>query len=126
MKVKIKKGDDLLKGQHPRLIKIDVEGFECNVIAGLADTINQHQPIIVTEIVPRHLAACGFSVEDLLRLMRRSGYEGYRLGLRKKGGSYTWELARFDMKDQDYDAVWIHPSSNSDYLAVLNNHIRNT
>ena len=126
VKVKIKKGDDLLKGQHPRLIKIDVEGFECNVIAGLADTINQHQPVIVTEIVQRHLAACGFSVEDLMGLMRRSGYEGYRLGLRRKGGSYTWELAHFDIKDQDYDAVWIHPSSNSDYVAVLNNHIRST
>ena len=58
--------------------------------------------------------------------MRRSGYEGYRLGLRRKGGSYAWELARFDIKDQDYDAVWIHPSSNSDYVAVFNNHIRST
>lgn len=124
VKVKIKKGDDFLTGQHPLLIKIDVEGFECNVIAGLTNTINGHHPIIVTEIVPQHLAACGFSVADLVGLMRRNGYEGYKLGLRKKSGRYAWEVSCFDMEGGNCDAVWIHPASNSDRVAMFNKRIR--
>jgi FkbM family methyltransferase len=124
VKVKIKNGDDLLTDQHPCLIKIDVEGFECNAIAGLANTINRHHPIIVTEIVPQHLAACGFSVADLVRLMRRNGYEGFKLGLRKEHGRYTWEVTRFEMEDGNCDAVWIHSASNSDHVAIFAKHMR--
>jgi FkbM family methyltransferase len=108
--VTVRKGDDLLCDERPSLIKIDVEGFECNVIAGLADTIKTHHPVIITEIFPSILSACGFSVSDLIGLMEGHGYTGYRLGLNKTKGHYTWALFPFGTANI-YDAVWIHPES---------------
>jgi FkbM family methyltransferase len=123
VKANIIKGDDLLLDQNPTLIKIDVEGFECSVLAGLGKTIRRHHPIIVTEIVPRQLAACGFSIRDLVELMRRDGYEGYKLRLRKVHGYYTWEAGRLKMEDRDYDAVWIHPASSRDRVEIVYTHL---
>ncbi|MCY1505393.1 methyltransferase, FkbM family [compost metagenome] len=48
-KVVCKKGDDLLKREHIDkidFIKIDVEGYEVEVINGLANTIAKYRPII--------------------------------------------------------------------------------
>jgi FkbM family methyltransferase len=126
VKANIVRGDELLVDERPMLIKIDVEGFECSVIAGLANTIKRHHPVIITEIVPRQLTACGFSLGDLVRQMRHLGYEGHRLCLRKEHRRHTWGLIRFSMEDRDYDAVWIHSASNSDRIAVLNKHMSNS
>ena len=43
-------GDDLLKGEKPDMIKIDVEGMEMKVLKGLEKTIKKHKPIILAEI----------------------------------------------------------------------------
>jgi len=125
VKVKVVRGDDLLIDQRPRIIKIDVEGFECNVLAGLAKTINMHHPIVVTEIVPDHLAACGFSVADLVSLMRRFGYEGRVLRLTKQSGRYTWttEHLRPDSRT-NCDAIWIHPASEGGAIVTANSSMR--
>jgi len=125
IKAKIMKGDDLLGEQNPCLIKIDVEGFECNVIAGLTKTINRHHPIIVTEVVPELLGACGFSVADLVRLMQRNGYEGYKLSLTTKSGRYTWGVAPLSTADSShYDAVWIHPASRNETVSIFSRQFR--
>src|SRR5262249_44259677 len=113
----------LLVGERPTLIKIDVEGFECNVIMGLSNTINANHPFILTEIVPRHLAACGTSVEDLVRLLRGFGYQGFRLSLKKDFHRYTWTLKPLNTEDSDYDALWIHHSSKGRHLSVLSQHM---
>jgi FkbM family methyltransferase len=41
IEVAIKKLDDALEGFEPQLIKIDVEGFEANVIAGAQETLSR-------------------------------------------------------------------------------------
>ncbi|WP_281967737.1 FkbM family methyltransferase [Roseovarius nanhaiticus] len=43
-------GDDLLEGETPDLIKIDVEGMEMKVLSGLAKTIGAHRPAILIEV----------------------------------------------------------------------------
>lgn len=123
VRVKIKRGDGFLANERVRLIKVDVEGFECNVIKGLVNTISRDHPIIVTEVWPQNLAACGFSVMDLVALMKRNGYEGYKLGLMKEKGRYTWQLSGFDT-ESNYDAVWMHRASNSDQVRVINSHMQ--
>jgi FkbM family methyltransferase len=52
IQVQIRKGDALRREMGlpaPQIIKIDVEGFEPQVFAGLMETINEHHPIIVFE-----------------------------------------------------------------------------
>ena len=43
-------GDDLLEGEAPDLIKIDVEGMEIKVLSGLEKTISAHRPVILIEV----------------------------------------------------------------------------
>lgn len=84
--VPVRAGDAVLAAD-PRptvLIKIDVEGFECEAIAGLTGTLRTHRPLVVTEVVPEHLARAGRSPADLFRLMAEYGYEGRSLGLLRR------------------------------------------
>src|SRR5262245_43203816 len=41
IRAQVKKGDQLLVHEKPSLIKVDVEGFECKVVGGLAQTITK-------------------------------------------------------------------------------------
>ena len=104
----VKRGDQILANEKPALIKIDVEGFECNVITGLAEIINRGHPLIVTEVVPKHLAQCGFSVAELVALMENFDYQGFSVGLTKNCGRYTWQLASFKIQDRATDVIWLH------------------
>jgi FkbM family methyltransferase len=48
--IQIRKGDDLLFNQTIHFLKIDVEGFEQNVINGLKNVIESNKPIVVLEL----------------------------------------------------------------------------
>ncbi|WP_134727029.1 FkbM family methyltransferase [Paracoccus luteus] len=51
------RGDDLLTGETPALIKIDVEGMEMEVLAGLSATIARARPLMMVEVDDANLAA---------------------------------------------------------------------
>jgi len=53
--MKVEDGDSLLKtllivGEKIKFIKIDVEGFECDVLSGLRETIIKNNPVIAIEL----------------------------------------------------------------------------
>jgi FkbM family methyltransferase len=48
--IHIRNGDAFLKDSHIDFIKIDVEGFEMNVIKGIAQTIQKNKPVVVSEL----------------------------------------------------------------------------
>ena len=73
-KVKINqiKLDDYLLDRNiiPNFIKIDVDGYELNVLKGLQDTINKYKPIMVVETndseeVLQFLKNCNYKLLDL-------------------------------------------------------------
>jgi FkbM family methyltransferase len=70
----IRRGDDV-EARSPALIKIDVEGFEGDVLRGLACTIAKARPIIVCEFSPRSKERDG----DLRQLLP-SGYSASVVG----------------------------------------------
>lgn len=43
-------GDELLEGEAPDLIKIDVEGMELQALGGLEGTIARHRPVLLVEV----------------------------------------------------------------------------
>ena len=47
-------GDNMLKNKKIDLIKIDVEGYEMEVLKGLKKTINKRLPVLIVEIEKRH------------------------------------------------------------------------
>jgi FkbM family methyltransferase len=122
VRAQVKVGDKLLANERPSLIKIDVEGFECKVIAGLAETIGRNHPIVLTEVIPTLLERCDASVADLMALMQRFGYQGFKLGLKKEHGRYDWQLISFDPRDGALDAVWLHPDAMRRHAMALNEH----
>src|SRR6266545_6074087 len=109
VRAEVRRGDEILANEHPALVKVDVEGFECNVIAGMANVIKQNRPVILTEIVPAHLSRCNASVEKLVSLIESFGYQGFMLSIVKRDRCYDWHLSPFAEQDHNVDAVWLHP-----------------
>lgn len=70
---------------HPRgpqrsiSFKLDVDGYECDVLDGAVGTLARHQPTIVAEIAPHALEAMGHTVDDLLDRLAEPGYRLERL-----------------------------------------------
>lgn len=117
-RVRVLVGDDELadlveahkQGKRPlRLIKIDVEGFECKVLAGLRRTLREAKPIVVTEAVDEHLRGAGSSLSELKAMMRDAGYKGWHLHQRRVGLS-SWRTERIDETQPPppkcYNIIW--------------------
>jgi FkbM family methyltransferase len=56
------------------VIKLDVDGFESEVIAGGIDTLRRNRPVICMELAPYVLEERGSSLEELLSLLSSCGY----------------------------------------------------
>lgn len=80
MQVAVCVGDDELAGVVPRLIKIDVEGFELEVLKGLKKTLARHKPFIITELVEEHLNRAGTSSAEVARFLAQLGYKPQGIG----------------------------------------------
>jgi FkbM family methyltransferase len=59
---------------RPDLIKLDVEGWELNVLRGLAATLSAHHPPVVMEYEAYRHAAAGRSLRDFEAFFRACGY----------------------------------------------------
>ncbi|SEM82218.1 methyltransferase, FkbM family [Pseudorhodobacter antarcticus] len=55
--INVQRGDDILAGLVPNMIKIDVEGMEIEVLAGLEETVAAHKPVMLIEVDTRNDAA---------------------------------------------------------------------
>ena len=65
----------------PALVKIDVEGFEAEVIAGMARIMAEHRPTIVCEVALDRAQG-----ERALELLTQAGYAGTPIGPDPAGG----------------------------------------
>lgn len=66
------RGDELFEGRRFDVIKIDVQGYERDVVVGLSDTIRRSQGVaIVTEFFPASLTARGMDPMETLDVYRR-------------------------------------------------------
>jgi FkbM family methyltransferase len=75
--------DAYLARNEPRpvtAIKIDVEGFEVDVLRGAHETLARDGPALVVEINAAALAQCNRSVRELVSLLRAHGYELFTIG----------------------------------------------
>ncbi len=76
--VKIVTLDSIVQDRMPELIKIDVEGFETQVVGGGADTLGTKDgPNAILMELRGHGARYGFSEEDVHKKMLGYGYEPY-------------------------------------------------
>lgn len=61
-------------GARPDLIKVDVEGFELEVMRGADRLLRDVRPVMLIEIHPRQLALSGGSEQALMACLREAGY----------------------------------------------------
>ncbi len=78
--VSIEPLDHLLQAYPGRigLLKIDVEGYEMDVLLGAAQTLARTDRILL-EYSPDFLAECGHEPMDLLNTLQRAGFQPHRV-----------------------------------------------
>lgn len=59
------------------IVKMDVDGFECLVLAGAAHLIRRCQPVFIMELAPYVLEETGFSLKELFDHLVPIGYNFY-------------------------------------------------
>ena len=65
---------DALAPARVDCIKLDIDGFECQMLRGARKTLSQWHPVIVMELAPYVLEEHGSSVEELLGILVEHGY----------------------------------------------------
>ncbi len=82
----------------PSLIKIDVEGWEREVLLGAQQLIGEHHPTLVVEIESRHLRRRGIDSHDLVESVIALGYSATALSSR---GLISWSDFSFERHQAD-------------------------
>jgi len=102
--IKIVCGDKILKNKKIDLIKIDVEGYEIEVIKGLKKTIIKNFPVLLIEIEKRHNSF-------FLLIFQQLRSNGYFVFYQKKDKLYliNSDYEKFIKKNQNIkNKIYIH------------------
>jgi FkbM family methyltransferase len=83
-KISLIRADDLKEWAiiRPGIIKIDVEGFELEVLTGLAQVVADHRPCIICEVLPAYSAHNRFRVqrqESIRTMLMKQDYNLYHI-----------------------------------------------
>jgi hypothetical protein len=75
-----------------QLVKLDVDGYECQVLAGATQMLRVDRPIFVMELAPYVLEERGSSLAELLSFFVPNGYALYAEKTEKRLPSSADEL----------------------------------
>jgi FkbM family methyltransferase len=75
-----------------RLVKLDVDGFECSILRGATKLLSDARPVFVMELAPYVLDERGASLDELLGFFSPHGYAFYDETTRKRLPSSAAEL----------------------------------
>jgi len=105
-KLALVRGDEYLVQnalQDISLLKIDVEGFEKNVVAGLGDTLAKSRPLIVVEVTYGN--SLSFDSLDELKAALPTEYTLFRFNNRKADGSKARRRGAKAKRSGDYELI---------------------
>jgi FkbM family methyltransferase len=77
-----------------RLVKLDVDGYECDVLRGATAMLRDMRPVFVMELAPYSLEERGSSLDELLSYFVPNGYSFHTLLSRRRLPSTARELQR--------------------------------
>mgnify|MGYP002152438992 CR=1 FL=1 len=97
--------DDLVSEQGLRkiaLVKCDIQGGEPRLLQGASNTLQNHRPLITTEVSPTDLKAAGFSPSEFLNAVKSFDY---RLFLIDPKGRLSYEIFPEQVPDDQWYSV---------------------
>lgn len=89
----------------PDLMKIDVEGFELNVISGAIEILQENKPTIMVELLRKWMKPFGHTPQDFLQLLQGIGYETFAIG---QGKLIKTNMINEDTEETNF--IFVHPS----------------
>jgi FkbM family methyltransferase len=112
--VQVLRGDDVIEaGNAPTTLKIDVEGFELNVLRGFENLLRNNRPLVLAETVAWYLSRAGSSLEELYDYMVGQGYRPHGFPLVRKGLGHRISLVPVEIAHakEHKNIAWVHPAS---------------
>ena len=100
-------GEAGLGNATPRVIKIDIEGFELVALRGAPETLARC-PLVVTEFSPAYMRQGGLEPADMLNLLAQAGLAPSILD---GGEAITTSVAQLLADDRQRDVIWQRPAS---------------
>ena len=113
----VKRGDDVFKDdeQAPKIIKMDVEGFEYRALLGMEQTLRRWKSMIVMEMNEHHLNRAGTSTKEVGEFMVGLGYRAFDVNIKKRLIRYEIDLIPIEdinKLDTARDVLWTTQASN--------------
>lgn len=118
VKVPVKGLDNHLNEENQvDLMKIDVEGYEFEMLVGSQKTINNHFPTIVIELLRKWMKPFGRHPQDVIELLSALGYITYSIGKNSLN-----EISMINEDTTETNFIFVHPR-NSVHCNLLRKYI---
>lgn len=118
VEVRVKVLDEYLGSVcKPDLVKIDVEGYEFEVISGGMRLISQSRPTIIIELLRKWMKPFGKHPQDVVELLAQEGYQIYAIST-----DSLVPITHIDNETAETNFVFVH-SSNLTHLAKIKNYV---
>ncbi len=100
------------------LIKIDVEGFELNVISGAHGLVTQHRPTIMAELLRKWMKPFGHSPQMFLDKLVSLNYRCFAINT-----GHLIEIEEIDEETIETNFLFIHQDRN-DHLNIIRKYVK--
>jgi FkbM family methyltransferase len=115
LQVNVEVGDNiLLKNLRPiDAIKIDVEGFEFNVLKGLVTVLGNFKPILIMELIEDQLILADTNSNQIGTFLENLGYTCYKISTKRKFFRHQLQLQQVTKNYRQIgkaDVMWVHRS----------------